>query len=53
MNTSQSDIRAIARFELNALKGIAKRGQTQSSDNMTSIHLKDIEERIKIILNPK
>ena len=53
VNTSQSDIRAIARFELNALKGIAKRGRTQSSDNMTSIHLKDIEERIKIILNPK
>ena len=53
VNTSQSDIRAIARFELNTLKGIAKRGQTQSSDNMTSIHLKDIEERIKIILNPK
>ncbi|MEC8535818.1 MAG: zinc-dependent metalloprotease [Bacteroidota bacterium] len=53
VNTSQSDIRAIARFELNALKDIAKRGRTQSSDNMTSIHLKDIEERIKIILNPK
>ena len=53
VNTSQSDIRAIARFELNAIKGIAKRGRTQSSDNMTSIHLKDIEERIKIILNPK
>ena len=53
VNTSQSDIRAIARFELNVLKGIAKRGRTQSSDNMTSIHLKDIEERIKIILNPK
>ena len=53
VNTSQSDIRAIVRFELNALKGIAKRGRTQSSDNMTSIHLKDIEERIKIILNPK
>ena len=53
VNTSQSDIRAIARFELNTLKGIAKRGRTQSSDNMTSIHLKDIEERIKIILNPK
>ena len=53
VNTSQSDIRAIARFELNALKRIAKRGRTQSSDNMTSIHLKDIEERIKIILNPK
>ena len=53
VNTSQSDIRAIARFELNALKGIAKRGRTQISDNMTSIHLKDIEERIKIILNPK
>ena len=53
VNTSQSDIRAIARFELNALKGIAKRGRAQSSDNMTSIHLKDIEERIKIILNPK
>ena len=53
VNTSQSDIRAIARFELNALMGIAKRGRNQSSDNMTSIHLKDIEERIKIILNPK
>ena len=53
VNTSQSDIRAIARFELNTLKGIAKRGRTQSSDNMTIIHLKDIEERIKIILNPK
>ena len=53
VNTSQSDIRAIARFELNALKDIAMRGRTQSSDNMTSIHLKDIEERIKIILNPK
>ena len=53
VNTSQSDIRAIARFELNALKRIAKRGWTQSSDNMTRIHLQDIEERIETILNPK
>ncbi len=53
VNTSQSDIRAIARFELNALKRIAKRGWTQSSDNMTRLHLQDIEERIETILNPK
>ena len=53
VNTSQSDIRAIARFELNALKRIAKRGWTQSSDKMTRLHLQDIEERIETILNPK
>ena len=53
VNTSQSDIRAIARFELNALKRIARRGWIQSLDNMTRLHLQDIEERIETILNPK
>ena len=53
VNTSQSDIRAVTRFELNELKRMIKRGLTRTADGMTHIHLQDIMERIEVILNPE
>ncbi|MBK86554.1 MAG: zinc-dependent metalloprotease [Flavobacteriaceae bacterium] len=53
VNTSQSDIRAVTRFELNELKRLATRAVSLSKDSMTRIHLKDVTKRIDDILNPK
>ena len=53
VNTSQSDIRAVTRFELNELKRLAIRAVALSKDSMTRIHLKDVTKRIDYILNPK
>ena len=53
VNTSQSDIRAVTRFELNELKRLATRAVFESKDSMTRIHLKDVTKRIDDILNPK
>ena len=53
VNTSQSDIRAVTRFELNELKRLAIRAVSLSKDSMTRIHLKDVTKRIDDILNPK
>ena len=53
VNTSQSDIRAVTRFELSELKRLAIRAVALSKDSMTRIHLKDITKRIDYILNPK
>ena len=53
VNTSQSDIRAITRFELNELKRMTKLGLIRTVDVMTRIHLQDIEKRIEAVLNPE
>jgi hypothetical protein len=53
VNTSQSDIRAVTRFELNELKRMIKRGLIRSADGMTRIHLQDIAKRIEAVLNPE
>jgi hypothetical protein len=53
VNTSQSDIRAVIRAELNTLKTLVNRRVRRTSDSMTSIHLKDVKQRIEAILDPK
>lgn len=53
VNTSQSDIRAVIRAELNTLKTLVNRRIRRTSDSMTSIHLKDVKQRIEAILDPK
>ena len=53
VNTSQSDIRAVTRFELSELKRLAIRALALSKDSMTRIHLKDVTKRVDYILNPK
>ena len=53
VNTSQSDIRAVTRFELNELKRMTKRGLIRTADGMTRIHLQDIAKRIEAVLNPE
>ena len=53
VNTSQSDIRAVIRAELNTLKTLVNRRIRRTSDSMTSIHLKDVRQRIEAILDPK
>ena len=53
VNTSQSDIRAVTRFELSELKRLVIRAVAISKDSMTRIHLKDVTKRIDYILNPK
>lgn len=53
INTSQSDIRSIARAELNMLKRQAKNAITRTSDSMSKYHLQDAVQRIDMILDPK
>ena len=53
LNTSQSDIRSIARAELNNLKRDIRNGLSRISDTMSRYHLQDALERIDIILEPK
>lgn len=53
INTSQSDIRSIARAELNILKRQAKNAITRTSDSMSKYHLQDAVQRIDMILDPK
>lgn len=53
INTSQSDIRSIARAELNTLKREAKNAITRTSDSMSKYHLQDAVQRIDMILDPK
>ena len=52
VNTSQSDIRAIARAELNAIQRSARNAAGRTSDYMSRIHLQDIVERVDNVLNP-
>ena len=53
VNTSQSDIRTIARAELNILNRDIKNVRNRTSDLMTKYHLNDVSERINLILDPK
>ena len=53
VNTSQSDIRAVTRFELNEIKRMTKQGLNRTADGMTRIHLQDIAKRIEAVLNPE
>ncbi|MGB3152546.1 MAG: zinc-dependent metalloprotease, partial [Maribacter sp.] len=53
VNTSQSDIRSLARAELNTLKRSIRNATTRISDKMSTYHLQDAVERIDMILDPK
>ena len=53
VNTSQSDIRSLARAELNILKRTIKNAISRTSDRMSKYHLQDAVERITMILDPK
>lgn len=53
VNTSQSDIRSVARAELNLLKRDVRNAIGRISDRMSRYHLQDVEERIDHILNPE
>lgn len=53
VNTSQSDIRSIARAELNILKRTIRNAITRTVDSMSKYHLQDALERIDLILDPR
>lgn len=53
LNTSQSDLRAVVRAELNTLKRNVRSAIARTSDQMSKIHLQDAIERIDMILDPK
>ena len=53
VNTSQSDIRSIARAELNRLKTDISNGLKRNPRGMSRYHLQDALERINTILDPK
>ncbi len=53
VNTSQSDIRSLARAELNTLKRDIRNAIPRTSDTMSKYHLQDAEQRIDMILDPK
>ncbi len=53
VNTSQSDIRSIARAELNTLKRTIQGAMGRTSNSMSRYHLQDAVERIDAILDPK
>lgn len=52
VNMSQSDIRSLARAELNILKREVRNAISRTSDSMSKYHLQDSAERIDMILNP-
>ncbi|QHI36137.1 hypothetical protein IMCC3317_14910 [Kordia antarctica] len=53
LNTSQSDLRAVVRAELNTLKRSVRSAIGRTSNQMSKIHLQDALERINLILDPK
>ncbi|RRQ50697.1 DUF5117 domain-containing protein [Maribacter algicola] len=53
VNTSQSDIRSVARAELNLLKRNIRNAIGKTSDRMSRYHLEDVTERIDHILDPE
>ncbi|MDP5229960.1 MAG: zinc-dependent metalloprotease, partial [Cellulophaga sp.] len=53
INTSQSDIRSVARAELNSLKSAVRSAISRTSDTMSKYHLQDAVERIDMVLDPK
>ncbi len=52
VNTSQSDIRSVARAELKRLRRSIRNAIPRTSDSMSRYHLEDASERIKMILEP-
>ena len=52
VNTSQSDIRSIARAELNNIKRNVRAALGRTGDTMSLYHLRDVLERIDMILDP-
>ncbi|RAJ07967.1 zinc-dependent metalloprotease [Arenibacter echinorum] len=52
INTGQSDIRSVARAELNILRKDLKNAINRTVDPMSKFHLQDAVERIELILNP-
>ena len=53
VNVNQSDIRAIARAELNTIKSMARSAANATADRISKYHLQDIVERIDAILEAK
>ena len=53
INTSQSDLRPVVRAELNTLKRSVRAAIGRTGDTMSKIHLRDVLERIELILDPK
>ncbi len=53
VDASQSDIRSVARAELNILKKLIKAAIARTSDKMSKYHLQDAVVRIDLILDPK
>ncbi|MDO1512137.1 zinc-dependent metalloprotease [Maribacter confluentis] len=53
VNTSQSDIRTMARAELNILRREIRNARNRTSNLMTTYHYNDVFERINDILDPK
>jgi len=53
LNTSQSDVRSVARAELNVLKRNIRNSMARTADTMSRYHLLDAIERIDAILDPK
>ncbi|CAM4208232.1 zinc-dependent metalloprotease [Zobellia nedashkovskayae] len=53
VHTSQSDIRSVARAELQILKRTIENAITRTSDSMSKYHLQDVSDRIEQILDPK
>jgi len=53
VNTSQSDIRSVARAELNTLKRTIRNAIVRTSNTMSKYHLQDVVERIDRILDPR
>jgi len=53
VDASQSDIRSVARAELNELKKMCKAAIARTSDKLSKYHLEDAIARIDAILDPK
>jgi hypothetical protein len=53
VNISQSDMRSLARAELNILKRNIRNAVPRTSDRMSKYHLQDSSERIDVIFDPK
>ena len=53
IDVKNSDIRAIVRAELTALRRDLRNSMNRSSDRMTRYHLQDLYERVDNILDPK
>lgn len=53
VNTSQSDIRTLARAELRRIRRNANTARNRTQDPMSRYHLEDIVERVDNILEPQ